>query len=119
MKQLNFYSRYKNPLLIVILLIVFAGVYAYQNMKTELLPNVTFPKIKIIADNGDQPAENMLITVTRPIEEAIKKSENLQNIKSVTSRGSSEISAFYNWSSDLNVAQQQIESRISEIKTNS
>ncbi|MFK5889625.1 MAG: efflux RND transporter permease subunit [Flavobacteriaceae bacterium] len=116
MKQFNFYSRYKNPLLIVILLIVFAGVYAYQNMKTELLPNVTFPKIKIIADNGDQPAENMLITVTRPIEEAIKKSENLQNIKSVTSRGSSEISAFYNWSSDLNVAQQQIESRISEIK---
>ncbi len=116
MKDYNFYGKFKNPLLIVMLLIIFAGLYAYKNMKTELLPNITFPKIKIIADNGNQPAENMLVTVTRPLEEAIKKSENLQKIKSITSRGSCEISAFYNWNSNLNVAQQQIESRIAEIK---
>jgi len=116
MKDYNFYNKFKNPLLIVMLLIVFAGLYAYKNMKTELLPNITFPKIKIIADNGNQPAKNMLITVTRPLEEAIKKSENLQKIKSITSRGTCEISAFYNWNSNLNVAQQQIESRIAEIK---
>jgi len=116
MTHYNFYDKFKNPLLIVMILLVFAGIYSYKNMKTELLPNVTFPKIKVIADTGNQPVDKMIITVTRPLEEAIKKSENLQTIKSITSRGSCEISAFYNWKSDLNVAQQQIESRISEIK---
>lgn len=118
MTHYNFYNKFKNPLFIVMVLTVFAGIYSYKNMKTELLPNVTFPKIKIIADTGNQPVDKMIITVTRPLEEAIKKSENLQNIQSITSRGSCEISAYYNWNSDLNVAQQQIESRIAEIKQN-
>jgi heavy metal efflux system protein len=85
-------------------------------MKTELLPNVTFPKIKIIAENGEQPVDIMLISITRPLEEAIKKSENLQIIRSITARGSCEISAFFNWDSDIDKARQQVESRISEIR---
>ncbi len=58
----------------------------------------------------------MLIAVTRPLEEAIKKSENLTLLKSITSRGSCEISAFYNWSANINLAKQQINARIAEIR---
>jgi cobalt-zinc-cadmium resistance protein CzcA len=85
-------------------------------MKVELLPNVTFPKIKIIADNGEQPVEAMFIGVTQPLEEAIKKSENLHLIQSKTSRGSCEISAFFNWNADIDLARQQIEAGISEVR---
>ena len=64
--------------------------------------------------NGEQPVDNMLVTVTRPLEEAIKKSENLSIIQSTTSRGSCEISAFFNWGTDIDLAKQQVEALINE-----
>lgn len=96
------------------MILVAAGIYAYTQMKVELLPNVTFPKVKIIADNGEQPIDVMLVSVTRPLENAIKKAENLNIVQSTTSRGSCEISAFFNWNADIDLARQQIEGRIAE-----
>jgi len=113
----SFYHKFRNPLGIVLLIIVAVGIYSYTQMKVELLPDVTFPKVKVIADNGEQPVDKMLITVTRPLEEAIKKSENLQMIQSTTSRGTCEISAFFDWNADINLARQQIDARISESRT--
>ncbi len=112
----NFYNKFKSPLFVLMIIVALAGAYSYSNMKTGLFPNVTFPKIKVIADNGQQPVGKMLITVTRPLEDAIKKSENLTLLKSITSRGSCEISAFYNWKANINLAKQQIDSRIAEIR---
>ncbi len=111
-----FYIKLKSPLFVLMVIVALAGVYSYGKMKTELFPNVTFPKIKVIADNGQQPVNKMIISVTRPLEEAIKKSENLTLLKSITSRGSCEISAFYNWNANINLAKQQIDARIAEIR---
>lgn len=87
-------------------------------MKTSLFPNVTFPKIKIIAQNGEQPVEKMMVTVTKPLENAIKRVENLHLIRSTTSMGSCEISAFMQWGSDIDLDKQQVESQIAQIKNN-
>lgn len=112
----HFYNKLKSPLFVLMVIVALAGFYSYGKMKTELFPNVTFPKIKVIADNGQQPVDKMMIAVTRPLEEAIKKSENLTLLKSITSRGSCEISAFYNWNADINLAKQQVDARITEIR---
>lgn len=112
------FSKYKSPIAIILLLILVGGGYAYKNINTSLFPNITFPKIKIIADNGEQPIDKMMVTITKPLEEAIKRVENLKLIRSTTSMGSCEISAFMTWGSDINVDKQQIESRIAQIKTN-
>ncbi len=117
MKRNKFYSLYKTPLSIVGFVIIIAGLFAYSKMKVELLPNVTFPKIKVIADYGEQPIENMLVGITKPLEEAIKKSENLELLQSTTSRGSCEISAFFNWNADINLAKQQIEASITAVRS--
>jgi len=110
----SFHHKFKHPVGIVLLILIAAGIYAYTQMKVELLPNVTFPKVKIIADYGEQPIDVMLVSVTRPLEAAIKKSENLNIIQSTTSRGTCEISAYFNWNADINLARQQIEGLISE-----
>ncbi len=112
----SFYNKFKSPLFVLMVIVALAGVYSYSKMKTELFPNVTFPKIKVIADNGQQPVDKMMISVTRPLEEAIKKSQNLTLLKSITSRGSCEISAFYNWKANIDLAKQQIDARIAEIR---
>jgi CzcA family heavy metal efflux pump len=112
----KFFISHKNPLAVLLALIIVGGVYVYGKLQTSLFPEITFPKIKIIADAGLQPVDKMMITVTKPLEAAIKQVPDLQLIRSTTSRGSCEISAFMNWNSDIDVNQQHIESKISEIR---
>jgi len=111
----NFFSTYKNPVGAILFIIIAGGVFVYSQLKTSLFPEITFPKIKIIADAGLQPVDKMMVTVTKPLENAIKLVPELNSIKSITSRGSCEISAFMNWNSDIDLALQRIESRIAQV----
>jgi len=112
----NFFVTYKNPVSVIIVVILLGGAFAYSKMQTALFPEITFPKIKIIADAGQQPVKKMMITVTRQLETAIKQVPDLQTIRSTTSRGSCEISAFLNWDANVDLSLQRIESKINEIR---
>ena len=114
----NFFVKHKSGLSTIIFLLLLGGVFAYSKMQTSLFPEITFPKIKVIADAGQQPVDKMMVTVTKPLENAIKKIPNLKTVRSTTSRGSCEISAFIDWKSDLDVSKQHIESRINQIRSN-
>ncbi len=113
----NIFVRFKSPIAVILLLILIGGTLSYNATKTSLFPNVTFPKIKVIAENGEQPVDKMMVTVTKPIENAIKKVENLHLIRSITSMGSCEISAFMDWGSDIDLDKQRVESQIAQIKS--
>lgn len=112
----NFFVSYKNPLTVTLVLVILGGLFAYSRMQISLFPEITFPKIKVIADAGLQPVDKMMVTVTKPLENAIKRVPELQYVRSTTSRGSCEISAFMDWKADIDLSQQRIESRINEIK---
>lgn len=112
----NFFVSYRNPVSVVIAVIIAGGLFLYGQIRVSLFPEITFPKIKVIADNGEQPIDKMMITVTRPLEDAIKQVPDLKMLRSATSRGSCEISAFLNWDADIDVNQQMLESRIAQIK---
>lgn len=111
----NFFVTHKNPVGVILAILLAGGVFIYTRMQSSLFPEVTFPKIKIIADNGLQPVSKMMITVTKPLENAIKRVPDLKVIRSITSRGSCEISAFMDWKADIDLSKQQIESAISQI----
>lgn len=113
-----YFHTHRHPIAVIIAIVIMAGALVYGNMKKSLFPEITFPKIKIIADNGIQPVNKMMVTVTRPLENAIKEVPNLRDLRSTTSRGSCEISAFMDWGSNIDLAKQRIEAQISEIKNN-
>ena len=112
----NFFFSYRSPIGFVMALTIAAGLFAYIHIQSSLFPEITFPKIKIIAENGEQPVDKMMITITRPLENAIKRVPDLKMLRSTTSRGSCELSAFMDNRADLDISKQQIDSRISEIR---
>lgn len=112
----NFFVTYKNPVTVLLVIIIAGGLFTYSRLQTSLFPEITFPKIKIIADAGLQPVDKMMVTVTKPLETAIKQVQDLSNIRSITSRGSCEISAFMNWDANIDLSQQRIESKIAQIR---
>ena len=112
----KFFISHKNPLTVVLVMIILGGAFAYSKMQSSLFPEITFPKIKIIADGSLQPVDKMMVNVTRPLENAIKQIPDLKSIRSTTSRGSCEISAYINWNANVDLSQQRIEAKISEIR---
>jgi CzcA family heavy metal efflux pump len=114
----NFFLSYKNPLTVTLVIVLLGGLFVYTKLQTSLFPEITFPKIKVIADAGLQPVNKMMVTVTKPLENAIKQVPDLQYVRSTTSRGSCEISAFLDWNANVDLSQQRIESKINEIKSN-
>ena len=70
----------------------------------------------MIADNGEQPVDKMMITVTKPLEVAIKRVNGIKTVRSSTNRGSCTIEAFFNWDIDILATKTALESRIAEIK---
>ena len=112
----DYFHSYKNPIAVMLVLIIFGGLFAYNRMQTALFPEISFPKIKIIADAGLQPVNKMMIRVTKPLENVIKQVPNLKIIRSTTSRGSCEISAFMDWEANVDLSQQKIESKIAQIR---
>src|ERR1700712_3070358 len=105
----NYFTTHKSPLTVVLCMLIAGGLFAYSRLQTSLFPEITFPKIKVIADAGLQPVDRMMVTVTRPLENAIKQVPDLIDLRSTTSRGSCEISAYMNWKANIDLSQQQVE----------
>lgn len=114
-KMKNFFISHKNPILAVLVIILLGGIYSFEQLKTSLFPEITFPKIKVIAEAELQPVDKMVVTVTRPLENAIKQVPDLQLVRSTTSRGSCELSAFMNPGADIDLSRQRIEAQIAKI----
>ena len=112
----NYYRLFLKPILFVLMALLIWGVYSYHKMQTSLFPDVTFPKITIIADNGEQPVDKMMITITKPLEIAVKRVNGITTVRSTTNRGSTTIEAFFDWNIDINLAKTQLNERINEIK---
>jgi len=112
----NPYRTFLKPIIFGLLIILLVGAYSYRRMQTSLFPDVVFPKITVIADNGEQPVDKMMITITRPLEIAIKRVNGIQTVRSSTNRGSCTIECFFDWNIDINLAKTQLDARINEIK---
>jgi multidrug efflux pump subunit AcrB len=115
-KMNNYYKALKKPILLVGILVFIAGVFSFTQLKTNLFPEVQFPRISIIIDAGQIPIDRMMISVTQPIESAVKKVNGVKIVKSSTSRGSATVEVFFDWGLDIYALKPQLESRISEIK---
>src|ERR1700687_2754631 len=85
------FSRFSRPILFLIITLALAGAYLAFSIPVAVFPNTDFPRIVIGVDNGVTPIDQMLVTITRPIEEAVNSVPGLQKVYSITSRGSAEV----------------------------
>ncbi len=94
-----------------------AGVYSAFNIPSSVFPQTNFPRVVILVDNGVMPADEMMATITRPIEEAMKDIQGVTTIRSATGRGSAEISVFFTWKVKMIESELYVLSRLSQIRS--
>ena len=94
-------ARHRKSILFTIVAVIAAGVYLAFTIPVSVFPETDFPRIVVGADNGVMPIDQMLVMVTRPIEEAVNTVQGLETVKSTTSRGSAEVSLYFSWRVDM------------------
>ncbi|PIW51414.1 MAG: transporter [Zetaproteobacteria bacterium CG12_big_fil_rev_8_21_14_0_65_54_13] len=107
---------HRRSLLTLLLLFAAIGAVRAFQMPVGLFPNVTFPRIVVTLNGGDQPAEQMEIQVTRQAEMAIRSVPGVVNLRSTTSRGSAEISVNFDWGTDMISTALQVSAAIAQIQ---
>src|SRR5438105_9590888 len=106
------FARHAKPTIFVIVVLAVVGAYLAFSVPIAVFPETNFPRIVIGVDNGVMPIEQMQVTITRPIEEAMNAIPGLVSVRSITSRGDAEIDLFFNWNVDMFRTLQQVDSTL-------
>ncbi len=109
-------EHHPKAILFFVAVLVLAGVIAAVNLPVSIFPDITFPRLVVLADNGEEPAERVMVTLTKPLEEAANAIPGVRNVRSTTARGSAEISINFDWGTDIILAQQLLQAKISSIR---
>src|SRR5215469_1475517 len=110
------FSRHSKPLIFLILTLAALGVYLAFTIPVSVFPTTNFPRILIGVDNGVMPIDQMMVTITRPLEEAVNSVPGLTEVRSITSRGEAEIDLFFDWNVDMFQTLQYVNAAISRIQ---
>ena len=95
------FARHSKPVIFLILTLALLGTYLAFTIPVSVFPETNFPRILIAVDNGVMPIDQMMVTITRPLEEAVNSVPGLEEVRSITSRGSAEIDLYFNWNVDM------------------
>ncbi len=111
----EFVQAHGRALVLVVLSFALAGVVFLFQLPVAIFPQTDFPRIVILVDNGIAPVDVETLSVTRPIEEAIRQVPGITEVRSITGRGSTEIDAFFRWDVDILNALHLVQGRIAQI----
>jgi CzcA family heavy metal efflux pump len=110
------FHRLSRPVLFLTISLALVGGYLALSIPISVFPNTDFPRIVIGVDNGVMPIDQMLVTITRPLEEAVNSVPGLQKVTSVTSRGSAEVDLFFDWKSDMILTLQRVDAVVARLQ---
>jgi multidrug efflux pump subunit AcrB len=100
----------------LVVVLSLAGVYAAFQVPISVFPDTNFPRVVIGVDNGVMPVEQMQVTITKPIEDAVNSVPGLVTVRSTTSRGTAEVSLFFDWNVNMFQTLQLADAALSKVR---
>ena len=110
------FARYGKSIVFLVLILVAAGAYLAFTIPIAVFPTTNFPRVIVGVDNGVMPIDQMMVTITRPIEESVNSVPGLRQVRSITSRGSAEIDLFFNWNVDMVTTLQLVDAALANVR---
>jgi CzcA family heavy metal efflux pump len=108
--------RFRSTIFFFLIVLTVAGIYLATQIPISVFPTTNFPRVVIGIDNGVMPVEQMQVTITKPIEDAVNIVPGLVTVRSTTSRGSAEVSLFFDWGADMYQTLQLVDAALSKVQ---
>src|ERR1035437_714353 len=109
-------SRSTRTIFFFAAMLMVAGIYVGFKVPISVFPATDFPRVVIGVDNGVMPVEQMQVTITKPIEDAVNAVPGLLSVRSTTSRGTAEISLLFDWDQDMFHNLQLVDAALSKVR---
>ena len=106
----------RRAVLALLLALIAMGALMGLRLPAAIFPEVTFPRLTVIANSGERPGEEMLRAVTRPLEAAIRRVPDLREIRSTTSRGDAEFDLDFRWGANMDRALQHVQAQLEAVR---
>ena len=109
-------TRNARTVLFFAIVAAIAGTYLATQIPISVFPETNFPRVVIGIENGVMPVEQMEVTITKPIESAVNAVPGLLTVRSITSRGSAEVSLFFDWNEDMVTTLQLVDAALAKVE---
>ena len=116
-QQQPWFARNSKSVIFLIIVIALVGAFQSLTIPVAVFPSTDFPRIVIGIDNGVMPIDQMMVTITRPVEQAVNNVPGLELVRSITSRGTAEVDLSFNWQVDMFQTLQRVAAALSKIQT--
>ncbi len=97
-------DRHRRSIFVLAAAVALAGLSAALSLPIGLYPDASFPRVRVSIEACSQPASEMVLQVTQPVEQRVRAVPGVVNIKSVTSRGSAMLTVDFAWGTDMTTA---------------
>jgi multidrug efflux pump subunit AcrB len=111
------FARHSKSIIFLVCMLAAVGIFEALTLPVAVFPTTNFPRIIIGVDNGVTPIEQMEVSITRPLEDAVRTVPGLEDVKSISGRGSAEIDLFFNWRVDMVETLQMVDAAVSRIQS--
>ena len=113
----QFATRHALSITFIAAVLCLAGILCARNTPSSVFPETNFPRIVIMVNNGIMPANEMMATITRPVEESMKSIPGVVSVRSSTSRGAAIINVIFNWGADMHQSELYVLGQLAEIRS--
>ena len=109
----------KNPILILMmsLMVIALGVLAMGRLSVDLFPNIDIPVIRVVTFYAGAGPEDIEKSITQPLERAVASSPGVDRVESTSKQGTSIVSVWFNYGTDLDTAQFEVQQRVSQVQS--
>ncbi|MEA2574478.1 MAG: hydrophobic/amphiphilic exporter (mainly bacteria), family [Chloroflexia bacterium] len=110
------FSLRKAPIVFMLMvLVVFGGWVATQQLKSELLPNIDLPVLSVVTVYPGAAPDDVRRDVTEPVEKILAGSANLKSVSSTSSDSVSFVTAQYEYGTNMEKTQQTIQEAVNRL----
>ena len=107
--------RNRTVTVLAIIIVLTAGVTAYNSLRVELFPEIEFPLVTVTTAYPSANPDAVVRDVTSPIERAISGTAGLESVQTTTFEGNSLVLATFKYGTDMAAAEDQIASAVNGI----
>jgi multidrug efflux pump subunit AcrB len=104
--------NYFGAIILTAALLTAGGIYGATRMASGVYPEITFPRIAVVARRAGTDLRNMELQVTVPLEQAVSTVIGVERVRSKTIRGGCDISIDFSPGTDMRRAEQLTWNRI-------